>query len=191
MIGDFRGFSDNRLFNSMTGGAMMDFQFNDRRTPISAPALGLLAGGLMILLLLAAATAKAVEVLTAQELASHCELLESEPDGADAQYCIRYIQGFIDGAVATDINVMLNAESGSDGNESFTERAMRTRLPSRASQYRASKLAGFCLGEPLPLRDVVNVVVADLLTLPNEPERKGQARRAVYASLQLHYPCGP
>lgn len=170
---------------------MIHSQFGDRTAPSSSRAVCLLAGGIIILQLFAVSAAQAIEVLTARELASHCALLESEPDGADAQYCIRYIQGFIDGAVATDVNVMLNAESGSDGSETFTERAIRTRAPSRADQYRASKLAGFCLGEPLPLRDVVDVVVADLRALPNESGREDRAMKVVYASLQRHYPCGP
>lgn len=148
-------------------------------------------GFLMILLILLAPATRAVEVLSAGELASHCVLLNSEPEGVDATYCIRYIQGFIDGAVATDVNVMLNAETASDAEETFTERAMRTRAPSRADQYRAAQLAGFCVGEPLPLRDVVDVVVADLHTLPGSSGQETTAMEFVYASLQQHYPCSP
>ena len=62
------------------------------------------------------------------ELVVHCKVMDQEPAGADAQYCIRYIQGFIDGAVATDVRVMLNAEAAPGRkNESFSERAKRTR----------------------------------------------------------------
>ena len=92
--------------------------------------------------LLAAPGARAVEVLTVHDLISHCHRLEAEPEGPDAQYCIRYIQGFIDGAVATDVRVMLNVEADPDNRESFTQRAMRTRTPSRADQIRAARFAG-------------------------------------------------
>jgi hypothetical protein len=163
----------------------IDHHVYPQYAPISAP----LAGLVMLLLVLVAPTAKAVEVLSAQELSSHCALLKSEPDGVDATYCIRYIQGFIDGAVATDVNVMLNAETAPGGSETFTERAMRTRAPSRADQHRAAQLAGFCLGEPLPLRDVVNLVVTDLQALPDVPGKDATAMEFVYASLQQHYPC--
>jgi hypothetical protein len=144
----------------------------------------------MLLLVLVVPTAKAVEVLSAKELGSHCALLEKEPKGVDATYCIRYIQGFIDGAVATDVNVMLKAETASTGSsESFSERAMRTRAPSRAEQYRAAQFAGFCLGDPLPLRDVVEAVVADLQDLSDSPGEDASAMEFVYVSLQQHYPC--
>lgn len=133
--------------------------------------------------------ARAVEELSVHELASHCERLESEPEGVDSQYCIRYIQGFIDGAVATDVRVMLNLETKPQGGESFSQRAMRTRMPSRADRTRAAHLAGFCLGDPLPLRDVVNLVVADLAKLDVGGAPESPAREAVYQSLQDHYPC--
>ena len=95
-------------------------------------------------------TVNALEVLTAKELASHCALLSSQPQGVDGQYCTRYIQGFIDGAIATDARVMLNAENAISGNETFAERATRTRMPGSVDRSRAAKLAGFCLGDPLP-----------------------------------------
>jgi hypothetical protein len=132
---------------------------------------------------------KAVEVLSAQELTSHCALLISDPEGIDAQYCIRYIQGFIDGAVATDVRVMLNAEETLRGEETYTERAMRTRVPSLADRYRASSLAGFCLGDPLPLRDVVDTVVADLTDISEKQDKNVPAMDVVYDSLRQHYPC--
>ncbi len=140
--------------------------------------------------LLAVPAVKAVEKLSARELGSHCALRSSDSEGVDAQYCIRYIQGFIDGAVATDVRVMLNAEDTPDREETFSERAKRTRMPSRADRFRASSLAGFCLGDPLPLRDVVGVVVADLAALPDHEGQDATAMEVVYASLQRHYPCG-
>lgn len=139
-------------------------------------------------LMLAPAT-RAVEVLTVHELVSHCALIETEPTGADAQYCIRYVQGFIDGAVATDARVMLNIEAGVDREESFSDRAKRTRAPSRADQFRAATLAGFCLGDPLPLRDVVDQIVADLVRLDVGDSADSPARETVYRSLREHYPC--
>jgi hypothetical protein len=143
----------------------------------------------LLLQLMSVTSANALEVLSSQELASHCALLEAEPDGVDGQYCVRYIQGFIDGAITTDARVMLNAENVPSGNETFAERAMRTRMPGRVDRSRAAKLAGFCLGEPLPLRDVVVVVVADLAVQQNSSTKDEPAMEAVYKSLLNNYPC--
>jgi hypothetical protein len=148
-----------------------------------------LAGVILLLQLVIVPAAHSVEVLSAQELASHCALFSADPEGADGQYCVRYIQGFIDGAIATDARVMLNAENAISGEETFTERAMRTRMPGRVDRSRAEKLAGFCLGDPLPLREVVDIVVADLAadlasTVQDEP-----AMEVVYKSLMKNYPC--
>lgn len=149
----------------------------------------LLAGALLVMQCALAPAAMSLEVLSAQELASHCAQLSSEPEGVDGQYCVRYIQGFIDGAIATDARVMLQAESERTDDETFTERAVRTRLPSRADRHRAASLAGFCLGEPLPLRNVVDVVVADLATLSSSRAQNEPAMEVVYQSLLKHYPC--
>ncbi len=131
---------------------------------------------------------RAVEVLSAQELASHCEALPDAGDSADGQYCIRYIQGFIDGAVATDARVVMNLEAEHTSKETFSERAIRTRAPSRGMYERASGYAEFCLGDPVLLREVVNKVVADLDKRASvAPELT--ARDVVYASLRKHYPC--
>ncbi|MGO4892948.1 Rap1a/Tai family immunity protein [Flavobacterium sp. W21_SRS_FM6] len=148
-----------------------------------------LACVIAVLLSVSLSKANAVEVLTAQELASHCALLSSNPEGADGQYCVRYIQGFIDGAIATDARVMLSAENAISGNETFTERAMRTRMPGRVDLSRAAKLAGFCLGDPLPLRDVVDVIVVDLAAGLATTAKDEPAMEVVYKSLMKNYPC--
>jgi len=50
----------------------------------------------------------AVESLSSAELASHCIRYRTAPNGEDGIFCVRYIQGFIDGAVATDESVAIN-----------------------------------------------------------------------------------
>ena len=58
--------------------------------------------------LLLAPSAWAVEALTTAELISHCDKYHDDTATEDRIFCIRYIQGFIDGAVATDERVMRN-----------------------------------------------------------------------------------
>jgi len=130
-------------------------------------------------------TVQAVEVLTTQELAAHCKVLPNDYDSADGQYCIRYIQGFIDGAVATDVRVMLNLEAGLARKETFSERAMRVRGP---DLQRAAGYAEFCLGDPVPLLEVVEKIVADLAA-QKQLVPEAEARQFVYTSLRKHYPC--
>ena len=135
-----------------------------------------------------ASDAQAVEALSTEELISHCAVYEEDPDGEDGIFCVRYIQGFIDGAVATDERVTYNVAKEYDRDETFTERAIRTRLGSRIDRYGPSYYAEFCLGEPVPLAEVVRVVVADLLELESLEGRE-LARDVVYATLRTEYPC--
>lgn len=144
---------------------------------------------LITLQLILAPAANALDVLTAKELSSYCALLSTHPDHTDGQYCTRYIQGFIDGAVATDTQVIPNAESSLSGNETFAERAMRTRMPDRGDLSTVAKLTEFCLGKSLPLSDVVDKVVADLSQLKTDKVKDDPAMEVVYKSLLKNFPC--
>ncbi len=137
--------------------------------------------------LLASSNANAVEALSTEELVSHCIFYEQDPESVDGVFCVRYIQGFIDGAVATDERVTNNVADEYDRDESFSERAIRTRLGSRLERF-GTYYAEFCLGEPVPLKTVVELVIADLENskrVVNQP----LARDFVYTTLRMQFPC--
>ncbi len=142
----------------------------------------------IVILSAATSDALAVEALSTEELISHCAVYEEDPEGEDGIFCVRYIQGFIDGAVATDERVTYNVANEYDREETFTERAIRTRLGSRIDRYGPSYYAEFCLGEPVPLAAVVRVVITDLSQLENLEGRE-LARDVVYATLRREFPC--
>lgn len=139
------------------------------------------------LTVLASSNASAVEALSTEELASHCIYYEAEPESVDSVFCVRYIQGFIDGAVATDERVTKNVADEYERDESFSERAIRTRLGRRIETFE-TYYAEFCLGEPIPLRAVAELVIVDLENIErmsNQP----LARDFVYTTLRLNFPC--
>jgi hypothetical protein len=138
--------------------------------------------------LLLAPSAWAVEALTTAELVSHCDKYHEDTASEDRTFCLRYIQGFIDGAVATDERVMSSVSAESGKEETFSERAMRTRLGSRYERYGATSYAGYCLGDPVPLQEVVEHVVKDSGD-PKLTAAHPLARELVYATLRTHYPC--
>ncbi len=149
-----------------------------------------IAPGLILLALIFAPQheAMAVQPLSAVELASHCKHLRTAPEGVDGIFCIRYVQGFIDGAIATDERVTLNVAEEYHKEETFSERATRIRLGQRMDSYGSSYYAEFCLGEPSPLADVVARVAADLEQTPPTSDTI-LARNVVYGTLRKHYPC--
>lgn len=138
--------------------------------------------------LLTAPGAWAVEPLSTAELVSHCDKYYDEQATEDRVFCVRYIQGFIDGAVATDERVARNVVKEYEKEETFSQRAARTRIGSRLDRYGSSVYADFCLGDPVPLKEVVEHVVADAQSedlLTASP----LARDLVYRTLRQHYPC--
>ena len=149
----------------------------------------MMRGMLLLLLgLLMAPDARSVEALSTAELMSHCDKYYDDSKREDRIFCVRYIQGFIDGAVATDEMVTKNVVGEFDKEETFSERAARTRIGKRLDSFGSSVYAEFCLGDPVPLKEVVEHVVEDA----TDPERVASnplARDLVYGTLREHYPC--
>lgn len=143
---------------------------------------------LLLSALFTAPTAWAVEPLSTAELVSHCDKYYDEQATEDRVFCVRYIQGFIDGAVATDERVAENVAKEYEKEESFSQRAARTRIGNRLDRFGSSVYADFCLGDPVPLKEVVEHVVADAQSeelVASSP----LARDLVYRTLRQHYPC--
>jgi hypothetical protein len=148
----------------------------------------LLIGAFALLLL--AERADSVEPLSTPELAEHCAYFHDDPDGKDAIFCVRYVQGFIDGAVATDARVLENIATEFDEDESFSERAIRSRIGNRINRRGPTVYADFCLGEPDSLQAVVEKVVDDLANR-KVLDADLLARDAVFSTLRREYPCSP
>ena len=143
---------------------------------------------LLLCALLTSPTAWAVEALSSAELVSQCDKYYDEQASEDRIFCGRYIQGFIDGAVATDERVTRNVVEEYEKEESFSERAARTRIGNRLDRFGSSVYADFCLGDPVPLKEVVEHVVADAQK-EQLAEANPLARDLVYRTLREHYPC--
>lgn len=143
---------------------------------------------LVIAVMLTVPNALGVEALSTQELMSHCEKYYDKEAQEDRVFCTRYIQGFIDGAVATDERVTRNVIGEYGEEETFSQRAARTRIGNRLKRYGSSVYADFCLGDPVPLEEVVEHVVQDAVD-PDRVASNPLARDLVYQTVREHYPC--
>lgn len=137
--------------------------------------------------LIIAPPTSAIEPLTAIQLKTICADAVDNPDSAESRLCVYYVKGFLDGAVATDGRVAENVASEIEEEETFTERAIRTRVITRLRDYGPSVYAEFCVGQPDPIADVVLHVVEELDRY--EDLTRVQAQTVVYDSLRRHYPC--
>ena len=129
--------------------------------------------------------AYAVPPLLASEFARDCAI-ENEQRG-DSERCELYISGFLDGAVATDERVAENVAKELDREETFTERALRTRVGERILRHGPSVYAEYCIGEPVPVAEVIELLRREISEHP--PEKDDLARDTMYALLREHYPC--
>lgn len=137
--------------------------------------------------LLSAPHASAIEPLTAKQLKEFCSEAATDYDDTESWLCIYYVKGFLDGAVATDARVAENVVAEIEKEETFTERAIRTRVGSRLRDYGPSVYAEFCVGQPDPIAEVIQHVNEQL---DRYVDLEGvQAQTVVYASLRRHYPC--
>lgn len=137
--------------------------------------------------LLSAPRASAIEPLTAEQLKEFCSEAETGYGDTESLLCIYYVKGFLDGAVATDPRVAENVVAEIEKEESFSERAIRTRVGSRLRDYGPSVYAEFCVGQPDPIAEVIQHVNEEL---DRYVDLEGvQAQTVVYATLRRHYPC--
>jgi hypothetical protein len=142
------------------------------------------------MLLVLSEHAASIEPLSTPELAGHCDFYYEDREGKDAIFCVRYVQGFIDGSVATDARVLENIATEFDEDETFSERAIRSRIGSRISVRGPTVYADFCLGEADSLEEVVEKVVDDLANR-KVLDKDLLARDAVFSTLRREYPCDP
>ena len=143
---------------------------------------------LLLCALLTSPTAWAVEALSTADLVSHCDNYYDEQATEDRIFCVRNLQGFIDGAVATYERVTRNVVEEYEQEESLSERSARTRIGNRLDRFGSSFYADFCLGDPVPLKEVVEHVVDDAQK-EHLAEANPLARDLVYRTLREHYPC--
>lgn len=127
----------------------------------------------------------ALDTLSAGSLAAQC-LANGDSGEAPGDACTAYVRGFVDGAVATDPKVSLNVVRELESAETFTERALRTRVGARIERFGPSVYADFCVPQPAPLWEITDFVIAELRSMedPDEP-----AREVVYRALKANYPC--
>ena len=142
---------------------------------------------LLVAVALFATSAHAIQPLSAEALAGYCDRVVEEPESDESWQCIVYVKGFLDGAIATDARVAENVASEIDNQESFTERAIRTRVIKRMERMGPSVYAEFCVGLPVPIEDVVRHVAEELDE--QKPLDGTYAQTIVYKALREHYPC--
>ena len=141
----------------------------------------------LALLCLVSAPALAVEPLDADSLKKYCSAESSDADAAKFRFCLLYVNGFLDGAVATDERVAKNVVDEIERDESLQARAVRTRIIRRLGMTGPTGYAEFCVGQPVPIVEVVAHVLEELDRYESLEDVKAQD--VVYASLRRHYPC--
>ena len=95
--------------------------------------------------------------------------------------CRSFITGFLQGALLTDTAII---DSYEKNEQSFSKRAMRTRLGNRGDTPTAR--AGFCL----PSNRTINSLVEETLGhVKASPQNSAELAQNVYQSLKKDYPC--
>ena len=118
---------------------------------------------LLLLFFIASAKASPVEWLTGHDLEQSCDLLLEDAGNPDGGLCLAFIQGFIAGADASDGVVVPDTRASRPADETYAERAARTRLGTlRMQQVQPSTRPAYCIDETTPAIEVVKKVTAYL-----------------------------
>ncbi len=130
----------------------------------------------LLAMLVSMSDAVAVSPLDEAQLRSSCQAYADKPDSPAAARCVLYVQGFLDGAVATDERVTMNVAQELSRNETLTERAIRTRLGDRVQLRGPTVYAEYCVGDPVPIQEIIRNVVAELERAGAFTNRSGSRR---------------
>lgn len=139
--------------------------------------------GFMLGTILSAGT-YALETLDSQELLAQCQ---SENAG-EVAICTGYINGFLDGAFATDPGVVENVVTEMGKQETFSERAIRTRLGKTQERYGPSYYAGFCISADLSM-DTILAELREAARQDVSDTSQHNTRDYLYRLLQAKHPC--
>ena len=138
----------------------------------------------LALAILVSSGAQALETLSREELLVLCR----SDSPADVAVCAGYINGFLDGAFATDPGVVDGVVREMQAEESFSERAVRTRLGISLERFGPSYYAGFCIPEDLPMATIVDELLEAAQGEVDHPAGEN-ARDYLYRLLQTRHPC--
>jgi hypothetical protein len=143
---------------------------------------------LLLLFFIASAKASPAEWLTGHHLEQSCDLLLEDAGTPDGGLCLAFIQGFIAGAEASDGTVVPDTTASSRSDETYSERAARTRLGTlRMQQIQPSTRPAYCVDETTPAIEVVKKVTAYLEDHANAADLT--AGDAVRKALVYSFPC--
>lgn len=125
----------------------------------------------------------AAEITQADNLAGLCSGGDkAAPDAA----CRAYLEGFLDGALLTDTAIAEHVIEDEHFFDTFTERALRTRLNSSRFVPPATSMAGFCLPNGVARQDVVEQLAHELEAMP---VGESSFAASVYQLVKLRWPC--
>lgn len=127
-----------------------------------------LAVCLLLIFAIAPAPASTMEWLSGHQLRRSCDLFLDDPQSQDGALCLAFMQGFIAGADAAEGTVVgESTETSETADESYSERAARTRLGTiRLQGIQAAKLARYCIDENVTAFKVVKKITAYLEDRP-------------------------
>lgn len=98
--------------------------------------------------------------------------------------CAAYLQGFIAGSMVTQRS---DSPATDAENETFSERAIRTRAESYVRRHEDRRRQTHCIGDEVPVSVVVEAIVEYLKSQPDEPDITAHA--IVHEALVRRFPC--
>lgn len=143
----------------------------------------LLIGGFVL-----SESAFALNWMSGQKLVDSCSAYQQNSNDEKSMFCASYVQGFLEGAEATDaiVEKTIRAEYQEDLS-SYEKRAMKTRLGERRKRFGATSYAHYCIDPGVNIGQVINGVQQHLKAHPDI--RNLGARDILYAALISQFPC--
>lgn len=123
-----------------------------------------------------------IEQWDSERFGQHCRTFLEEPESSEGSLCHGFVLGFMAGVRAVQKSVAPTVDD-----ETFSERATRTRVGSRLRRQSLDALPSFCLGADTALSDIVEAALAYLDAEPDGGD--ASVSDAVRRALSQGLPC--
>lgn len=121
--------------------------------------------------------------ITEAELHESCDAFVSQPNSLEGSSCLAFVQGFLVGAEQFTV-----AKDDTAAKETFTERAMRTRLSATQLQrIEGSSSQPYCIDDNTPVAEVLEAIRNHLSSTGQESSLISTA--TLRQALSRSFPC--
>lgn len=129
---------------------------------------------------------ESIQPLSAVDIEARCESFIGDPEGADSEACVAFMQGFLAGLDARSSTARSAAETAES---SFAQRATRTRAAGQLQRFQTLQGDEYCIPAGVSGVEVIQRVTAYLGAFSDGQKKNKSSVELIHHALVQSWPC--